>query len=94
MGMEAAWACAVDRATGAADSTKRFFLSFRRPPPPPPGPNPVSLPTSLSFSFPLVILLHSTAGSFRYGDDVLFDSFQANNEKGKPNLLFWLIRFG
>uniref|UniRef100_A0A0E0LFS7 FYVE-type domain-containing protein n=1 Tax=Oryza punctata TaxID=4537 RepID=A0A0E0LFS7_ORYPU len=43
MGMEAAWACAVDRATGAADSAKRFFLSFRRPPPPPPGPNPIDI---------------------------------------------------
>ncbi|CAM0908681.1 unnamed protein product [Alopecurus aequalis] len=41
--MDAAWACAVDR---AADSTRRFFLSFRRPPPPPPpspGPNPVDI---------------------------------------------------
>ncbi|KAM3298220.1 hypothetical protein ACQJBY_039933 [Aegilops geniculata] len=41
--MDAAWACAVDRAAGAADSTRRFFLSFRRPPPPPPGPNPIDI---------------------------------------------------
>uniref|UniRef100_A0ACD5ZH90 Uncharacterized protein n=1 Tax=Avena sativa TaxID=4498 RepID=A0ACD5ZH90_AVESA len=44
--MAAAWACAVDRAAGVADSTKRFFLSFRRPPPPPPpnpGPNPIDI---------------------------------------------------
>ncbi|KAF0902150.1 hypothetical protein E2562_014402 [Oryza meyeriana var. granulata] len=43
MGMEAAWACAVDRATGVADSAKRFFLSFRRPPLPPPAPNPIDI---------------------------------------------------
>ncbi|KAJ1283115.1 hypothetical protein BS78_03G104000 [Paspalum vaginatum] len=52
--MEAAWASAVDRVTGMADSAKRFFLSFRchpppslpLPPPPPPqhpGPNPVDI---------------------------------------------------
>ncbi|VAI93805.1 unnamed protein product [Triticum turgidum subsp. durum] len=41
--MDAAWACAVDRAAGAADSTRRFFLSFRRPPPPPPGPSPIDI---------------------------------------------------
>jgi len=45
--MEAAWACAVDRAADMADSARRFFLSLRRPqqqppppPPPPPSPNP------------------------------------------------------
>jgi hypothetical protein len=43
--MEAAWACAVDRAAGIADSAKRFFLSFHRPPPPHPAPNPVSAPS-------------------------------------------------
>ena len=52
--MEAAWACAVDRAAGMADSAKRFFLSLRRPPqqqqPPPPHPshNPVSELTPFS----------------------------------------------
>ncbi|KAL6603326.1 hypothetical protein ACP70R_043687 [Stipagrostis hirtigluma subsp. patula] len=40
--MEAAWASAVDRATGIADCTKRFFLSFRRPPPQS-GPNPIDI---------------------------------------------------
>jgi hypothetical protein len=57
--MEAAWASAVDRAAGMADSAKRFFLSFRcphhqqqQPPPPPPphhpSPNPVSESTTFS----------------------------------------------
>ena len=52
--MEAAWACAVDRAANIADSAKRFFLSFHRPlqqpPPPPPHPshNPVSELTPFS----------------------------------------------
>ncbi|KAL6873936.1 hypothetical protein ACP4OV_014018 [Aristida adscensionis] len=44
--MEAAWASAVDRAAGVADSAKRFFLSFRRPLPlplPQPGPNPIDI---------------------------------------------------
>ncbi|TVU07581.1 hypothetical protein EJB05_40943, partial [Eragrostis curvula] len=41
--MDAAWACAVDRAAGIADSAKRFFLSFHRPPPPHPGPNPIDV---------------------------------------------------
>ena len=52
--MEAAWACAVDRAADMADSARRFFLSLRRPqqppppPPPPPSPNPVSELTPFS----------------------------------------------
>uniref|UniRef100_A0A0D9WU87 Uncharacterized protein n=1 Tax=Leersia perrieri TaxID=77586 RepID=A0A0D9WU87_9ORYZ len=42
--MEAAWACAVDGASGVADSAKRFFFSFRRPPPPAAeGPNPIDI---------------------------------------------------
>ncbi|GJM97416.1 hypothetical protein PR202_ga14341 [Eleusine coracana subsp. coracana] len=41
--MESAWACAVDRAAGIADSAKRFFLSFHRPPPPHPVPNPIDI---------------------------------------------------
>nr|ACF87070.1 unknown [Zea mays] len=46
--MDAAWTSAVNRATGMADSAKRFLLPFRRPPPPPPpcpdpDPNPVQI---------------------------------------------------